>query len=113
MNSLITSLQRHASRFPDEKVSCDATTTWIQKYREFAFVKDNLEGHITASMLITNTEKTKVLLMFHKKLQIWVQFGGHADGDSNTLSVATREFHEESGIDIEPDIFPDIFVVDV
>ena len=113
MNSLIVSLQRHASRFPDEKIFCDATIAWIQKYREFAFVKDNLEGHITASMLITNIEKTKVLLMFHKKLQMWVQFGGHADGESNTLSVAIREFHEESGIDIEPDISPDIFVVDV
>ena len=113
MNSLITSLQHHASRFPDEKVSCDATIAWIQKYREFAFVKENFDWHLTGSMMITNPEKTKVLLMFHKKFQRWQQFGGHCDGETDVRSVALREFHEESGISRDPHIVEDIFMVDV
>ncbi len=51
--------------------------------------------------------------MFHKKLQLWLQFGGHSDGYSDTLTTAIREFHEESGIDLEPEIIWEIFDVDV
>ena len=51
--------------------------------------------------------------MFHHKLNMWVQFWGHADGEVDILSVAVREFHEESGIIEEPRIIGDIFDVDV
>lgn len=43
--------------------------------------------------------------MFHKKLQRWLQFWWHSDGETNVLETAIREFHEESGILIEPEIF--------
>lgn len=64
-------------------------------------------------MLITNLEHTKVLLMFHKKLQKWLQFGGHSDGDMDTIATAIREFHEESGIIVEPTLFSGIFDIDI
>lgn len=51
--------------------------------------------------------------MFHKKLQLWLQFGGHADGEMDIEKVAIREFHEESGIEMEPDIIGGIFDVDI
>ncbi len=111
--SLIASLEQHAEDFPLEKSYTDQTIHWIREYEDFAFVKDNMRGHITGSMLITNTQKTKVLLMFHKKLQFWVQFGGHCDGETDVLAVAIREFHEESGIEIEPLIVDGIFDVHV
>ena len=47
--------------------------------------------------------------MFHKKLQFWVQFWGHCDGEVDVRSVAIREFHEESAISIEPEISGRIF----
>jgi hypothetical protein len=72
--SLISIIYSYGEKNPPSKKYAQDTITWIEKYREFAFVKDNLAGHITASLLITNTEKSKVLLMFHKKLQFWVQF---------------------------------------
>ena len=37
--------------------------------------------------------------MLHKKLQIWIQPGGHADGDGNLARVALREAREETGIE--------------
>ncbi len=111
--SLISSLEQHGRDFPLEKSYTDQTIGWIREYGEFAFVKDNMSWHITGSMLITNIEKTKVLLMFHKKLQFWVQFGGHCDGETDVLAVAIREFHEESGIEIEPVIHDGIFDIHV
>lgn len=76
-------------------------------------MKDNLAGHITASMFITNPERTKLLLMLHKKFQRWQQFGGHCDGEIDVRIVALREFHEESGILDEPEMSDAIFHVDV
>lgn len=111
--SLISSLEQHAQDCPLEKLYTDQTIDWIREYGEFAFVKDNMSWHITGSMLITNTEKTKVLLMFHKKLQFWVQFGGHCDGETDVLAVAIREFHEESGIEIDPVVSAGIFDIHV
>jgi hypothetical protein len=111
--SLISSLEQHIQDYPLEKSYSEKTIDWINEYGEFAFVKSNITGHITGSMLITNTERTRVLLMFHKKLQFWVQFGGHCDGETDVLAVAIREFHEESGIDIEPVVSTGIFDIHV
>lgn len=110
---LISSLEKHAQDYPAEQWACELTARWLRQHWEFAFVKNNTLWHITASLLVINTERTRVLLMFHKKLQMWVQFGGHCDGETDTLWVAIREFHEESGITLEPVVYPGIFCVDV
>jgi 8-oxo-dGTP pyrophosphatase MutT (NUDIX family) len=54
-------------------------------------------GHFTGSALVTNYRCDKVLLMRHKYLGRWMQFGGHADGVSDLSKVALREASEESG----------------
>ncbi len=113
LSSIIRALHTHATRYSQEKKAALEIISWIEKHGNFAFVKDNLEGHITGSMMITNPERTKVLLMLHKKFQRWQQFGGHCDGEIDVRSVAIREFHEESGIDRQPEIIWDIFLVDV
>jgi 8-oxo-dGTP pyrophosphatase MutT (NUDIX family) len=113
METLIASLQEYGNLNAQNQSKADDIIDWITKYGEFAFQRENLDGHITGSLLIMNEKKTKVLLMFHKKLQMWLQFGGHADGEIDIQNVAIREFHEESGIDIEPTMMDDIFNVDV
>ena len=55
-------------------------------------------GHFTASALVVNTELDQILLLHHAKLKIWVQPGGHADGNANLMAVALREATEETGI---------------
>ncbi|MDG2026322.1 MAG: NUDIX hydrolase [Acidimicrobiales bacterium] len=56
-------------------------------------------GHLTGSAFVVDAAVERTLLLFHTKLQIWVQPGGHADGDANLPAVALREAHEETGID--------------
>jgi 8-oxo-dGTP pyrophosphatase MutT (NUDIX family) len=62
------------------------------------FERTNLVGHMTASGWLIDQSGDRVLLMLHKKLNEWYQFGGHADGDFDLLNVAIKETQEESGI---------------
>ena len=55
-------------------------------------------GHLTGSALVVHADLQRTLVLFHTKLQIWVQPGGHADGDANLPAVALREATEETGI---------------
>lgn len=57
-----------------------------------------LVGHLTGSALIVDPSTRHVLLLFHTKVQRWLQPGGHADGDGNMAHVALREAGEETGI---------------
>lgn len=43
LEQLITSLQDHIISTPEDREATEKTIAWIEKYREFAFVKDNLE----------------------------------------------------------------------
>jgi len=72
-------------------------------------------GHITGSAWVVNKELTHVFFTHHKKLNRWLQPGGHSDGDANTLAVAMREASEESGIEdvfIQP-VTDAVFDVDI
>lgn len=55
-------------------------------------------GHLTGSAWIVDQERKRTLLTHHRKLNKWLQLGGHADGELNPLSVAMREACEESGL---------------
>lgn len=56
-------------------------------------------GHLTGSSFVVDPSRDACLLLFHTKLQRWLQPGGHADGDTNLARVALREAAEETGID--------------
>ena len=71
------------------------------------------KGHITSSVWIINAQKTHALLTHHKKLDIWVQLGGHNDGQIDCKKVAAQEAFEESGIQDLIFLHEDIFDIDI
>ena len=58
-----------------------------------------LTGHLTGSALVVDATHERVLLLFHRKVQRWLQPGGHVDGDANLPAAALREATEETGIE--------------
>ncbi len=58
-----------------------------------------LEGHLTGSAVVVSPSRREALLIHHKKLDRWLQPGGHADGEGDLAQVALREATEETGIE--------------
>lgn len=57
------------------------------------------DGHVTASALVIDPSRGRVLLTLHKKMRMWLQMGGHCEPVDETLArAALREGMEESGI---------------
>lgn len=74
-------------------------------------------GHFTASAFILSPERDALLLIFHDKLQRWLQPGGHIDAsDRDPLAAALREASEEVGISdlvLEPPGLLDVDIHDI
>ena len=69
-------------------------------------------GHFTASAWLLNRQEDKVLMMHHRKLERWLQLGGHCDGDADILAVAIKEAEEESGLSGIKPLSKQIFDID-
>ena len=80
-----------------EADSVSQTIQFIENEQD-AFHRHLAKGHVCGSALLVGYDGAKVLLMYHKGLKRWVQFGGHADGNEDIFDVASRETDEECGI---------------
>lgn len=65
---------------------------------ENIFSRENALAHMTASAWVVNPARDKVLMVYHNIYNSWSWLGGHADGETDLLSVAMREVREESGL---------------
>jgi len=70
-------------------------------------------GHITGSAWIVDDDRTHALLVHHRKLDRWLQPGGHAEGERNARAIALREAREETGLVRLRDAQDGIYDVDV
>jgi 8-oxo-dGTP pyrophosphatase MutT (NUDIX family) len=109
--ALRQSLSQYVTNFQEERKFVTQFLELLQSPR--SFYRDHLPGHITASAWIVDEEKTHALLVHHAKLGRWLQPGGHADGDEDTLSVASREVQEETGLEKLSLLVPGIFDLDI
>lgn len=58
-----------------------------------------LPDHVTASALVVTDALDAVLLGHHRKVGLWLQFGGHVEPiDHSLIETALREAAEESGL---------------
>ncbi|NEQ47583.1 MAG: NUDIX hydrolase [Leptolyngbya sp. SIOISBB] len=81
-----------------EAESSAAAKAFLEEHENF-WQRDNYVGHLTASAWVVNPRRSHVLLTHHKKLDLWLQLGGHLEAEDITLlQGALREAKEESGI---------------
>jgi hypothetical protein len=111
-STLRTLLHAYNPTAPEEQEAKKTILTFIDKYPN-CFERSLEVGHITASSWLLNKDNTHALMMHHAKLGIWVQLGGHCDGNPNPLEVSIKEAQEESGINSIVALSPAIFDIDI
>ncbi|MBL4850953.1 MAG: NUDIX hydrolase [Gammaproteobacteria bacterium] len=78
----------------------------VQRARRFAEQHPNCferieEGHFTGSAWVLNPAHSHTLMLHHRKLDLWLQPGGHADGDPDITRVVLNEVAEEAGVNLD------------
>jgi 8-oxo-dGTP pyrophosphatase MutT (NUDIX family) len=96
------------------RLSCERT---LQLLRESPapFDRHNFSpGHITASAIVLAPDQRSVLLVHHRRLDRWLQPGGHIEvEDADLCAAAAREVREETGIEVRVDVAPALAGVSV
>lgn len=87
----VLSTSAESDRYRDEILT-------FTEANEDALYRSCLAGHLTGSALVIDDDRERTLLMLHAKLGLWLQPGGHADGEGHLATVALTEATEETGI---------------
>lgn len=112
-DQVIDLLSQHQPADALESAHRDRLLAFIRSAPDAFWRRSHLIGHITASAWLISRDGRRVLLVHHRKLDRWLQPGGHIEEDPDILSAALREAREETGLaDLAP-ATPSIFDVDV
>ena len=94
---LLSLLSTFQTNVTEEQKDIEEMKIFLRAHTEF-LGKTNPAGHVTGSAVVINTTHQSVLLLHHKKLQRWLQPGGHTDPDEHPMATALRETQEETGL---------------
>lgn len=95
--STLSKLDAYAQRFPGENNTTSRMIEFINSHSD-CFERELPIGHMTGSAWLLDESLDRALLTHHRKLNRWLQPGGHADGQSDIAAVCLREAKEESGL---------------
>jgi len=109
--NLLSQLLEYKNRYPDEQATVERFMAFVQSQPR-CFERDCWQGHVTGSAWLVDPQGEALLLTHHRKLNMWLQLGGHSDGDADTQRVAVREAQEESGLAVVV-LSPSIFDLDI
>ena len=97
MEHLKQQIERYKTYNEQEEKDRRIMLDYMEKFDNL-LTRENEIAHFTASSLVVNKERTKILMIYHNIYNSWAWTGGHADGDKNLLYTALREVKEETGI---------------
>ena len=96
---LIELLKYYRTPFMEEAAMVTRTLRFISQHPN-CFDRHQTDGHVTGSSWVVNPTRTHALMLHHRKLDLWLQPGGHADGDPDIHYVVMKETSEETGVDM-------------
>lgn len=94
---LLAMLDRYEARFPEERDVAGRIRALATTHAD-CFERTCRPGHVTASAWVTTPAADRFLLVHHRKLNRWLQPGGHMDGHPDVAAAALREAREETGL---------------
>lgn len=88
-----------------EKEHIQDALTWIQSGTSiFRIAKPDVPNkHLVSYFILFDEEFSRILLVDHKKAQLWLPAGGHVEIDENPKATVQRECFEE--LDVEADFW--------
>lgn len=96
-SQLLDLLAHYGRAHPGESVTVEKFEEFVRE-RPDCFLRSCAPGHVTASAWLLSADHQSYLLTHHRKLDRWLQVGGHADGEPEVWRAALREAQEESGL---------------
>jgi 8-oxo-dGTP pyrophosphatase MutT (NUDIX family) len=94
---VIELLERYKKAWPAEAEIAQRFLAFVAAHDD-CLLRTCVPGHITASAWILSADGGSALLTHHRKLDRWLQLGGHVDGESQIELAALREAQEELGM---------------
>ncbi|MEA3273447.1 MAG: NUDIX domain-containing protein [Patescibacteria group bacterium] len=96
MKNTVKIIRKYFQKFPEDEKNLKLLKNQTKDCINF-FDRKNFTGHVVANALIL--KENKVLTIFHNKLQMYIQPGGHVDEtDPSVIDATIREVEEETGI---------------
>ncbi len=96
-----------------EKSDYNSFIEFINVFKEKAFFRSNLIGHISSSCIVVNQKHDKILLAYHLIYDSYAWLGGHADGMFDLKEVAKKELIEETGLKKFKELYNGIASIEV
>jgi 8-oxo-dGTP pyrophosphatase MutT (NUDIX family) len=98
LGSLADHLRNHRPQDAEEARDLEVIRAFVDRHPT-PFDRGILDGHLTGSAVVVSAEGDRVLLLHHRKLDRWLQPGGHGDpGETAGEAVALREALEETDL---------------
>ena len=113
IEALYRQLSEYVPLCAAEEKALHVLLRYLREEPETVFTRENETAHFTASAWAVNHTRDKILMVFHNLYRSWSWTGGHADGETDLLSVALRELSEESGLTRLSPVTEDIFSIEV
>lgn len=96
--SLLRQVREHRAADPLEEEHRQAFIELLERASDPASRTHFEPGHVTASVYVVDPATSRLLLHHHRRLDRWLQMGGHIEADETPQQAALREGAEESGL---------------
>lgn len=93
----LEALRAYEPQSPAEEADLEQILRCVERWPDTILTRENTLCHMTASGFVLSSDGRWVLMAHHNIYKVWAWTGGHADGETDLLSVALREAREETG----------------